>query len=37
MENSVTVATEYLWFTTEKRQEFVRITDEVAGIVNEAA
>ncbi len=25
--------TEYLWFTTEKRQEFVRITDDVRGIV----
>lgn len=25
--------TEYLWFTTVKRQEFVRITDEVRGIV----
>jgi secondary thiamine-phosphate synthase enzyme len=26
-------ATEYLWFNTKKRQEFVRITDEVAAIV----
>ena len=25
--------TEYLWFTTAARQEFVRITDEVAAIV----
>ena len=25
--------TEYLWFTTSARQEFVRITDEVAAIV----
>ena len=25
--------TEYLWFTTEQRQEFVRITDQVAAIV----
>jgi secondary thiamine-phosphate synthase enzyme len=25
--------TEYLWFTTAKRQEFVRITDDVRGIV----
>ena len=33
LENSVTVATDYLWFTTEKRQEFVRITDQVAAIV----
>jgi secondary thiamine-phosphate synthase enzyme len=27
------VHTDYLWFTTAKRQEFVRITDEVASIV----
>jgi secondary thiamine-phosphate synthase enzyme len=27
------VATEYLWFTTAKRQEFVRITDDIASIV----
>ena len=25
--------TDYLWFETKKRQEIVRITDEVAGIV----
>ena len=25
--------TDYLWFNTKARQEFVRITDEVAGIV----
>ena len=25
--------TEYLWFTTKQRQEFVRITDEVRAIV----
>ena len=25
--------TEYLWFETKKRQEFIRITDEVADIV----
>ena len=25
--------TDYLWFTTKKRQEFVRITDEVAAVV----
>jgi secondary thiamine-phosphate synthase enzyme len=25
--------TEYLWFNTKKRQEFIRITDEVAKIV----
>ena len=27
------VHTDYLWFNTKKRQEFVRITDEIAGIV----
>jgi secondary thiamine-phosphate synthase enzyme len=27
------VHTDYLWFTTATRQEFVRITDEVAAIV----
>ena len=27
------VHTDYLWFNTRKRQEIVRITDEVAGIV----
>ena len=27
------VFTEYLWFNTKKREEFVRITDEVAAIV----
>ncbi len=27
------VVTEYLWFNTKKRQEFIRITDEVAAIV----
>lgn len=27
------VHTDYLWFNTKKRQEFVRITDEVAPIV----
>lgn len=27
------VHTDYLWFNTKKRQEFVRITDEVARIV----
>ena len=26
-------ATEYLWFNTREREEFVRITDEVAAIV----
>jgi len=29
-------ATEYLWFNTKKRQEFVRITDQVAGIVGKS-
>jgi secondary thiamine-phosphate synthase enzyme len=29
----VTITTEYLWFDTRKRQEFVRITDEVAAVV----
>ena len=28
------VLTDYLWFTTKKRQEFIRITDEVAAIVD---
>jgi len=27
------VHTSYLWFETKKRQEFIRITDEVAGAV----
>jgi secondary thiamine-phosphate synthase enzyme len=27
------VFTDYLWFNTKKKQEFVRITDEVAGVV----
>ena len=27
------VHTDYLWFNTRKRQEFIRITDEVAAIV----
>jgi len=29
----MTTLTDYLWFTTAQRQEFVRITDEVAGVV----
>lgn len=29
----MTVFTDYLWFNTSQRQEFVRITDEVAAIV----
>jgi secondary thiamine-phosphate synthase enzyme len=28
------VHTDYLWFNTKTRQEFVRITDDVASIVN---
>ena len=28
------VHTDYLWFNTKQRQEFVRITDDVAAIVN---
>ena len=29
----MTFHTEYLWFNTKKRQEFIRVTDEVAAIV----
>ena len=29
----MTVHTDYLWFTTTQRQEFIRITDDVAAIV----
>lgn len=29
----MTVHTDYLWFTTARRQEFIRITDQVAAIV----
>jgi secondary thiamine-phosphate synthase enzyme len=32
----MTTATEYLWFNTKQRQEFVRITDEVAAIVKKS-
>jgi secondary thiamine-phosphate synthase enzyme len=28
--------TDYLWFNTKKRQEFIRITDEVAAIVKQS-
>ena len=31
------VFTDYLWFNTKKRQEFVRITDDVAGVVQKSA
>ena len=27
------VHTDYLWFNTKKRQEFIRVTDEIAAIV----
>ena len=27
------ILTDYLWFETAKRQEFIRITDEVSAIV----
>jgi secondary thiamine-phosphate synthase enzyme len=30
------VHTDYLFFNTEKRQEFIRITDDVAGIVKKS-
>jgi secondary thiamine-phosphate synthase enzyme len=30
----MTVHTDYLWFKTAERQEFIRITDEVAAIVS---
>ena len=29
-------ATDYLWFNTKKRQEFIRITDDVAAIVKKS-
>ena len=32
----MTTATEYLWFNTKKRQEFIRITDEVASVVKKS-
>ena len=28
--------TDYLWFTTKQRQEFVRVTDEIAAIVTKS-
>ena len=28
--------TDYLWFNTERRQEFIRITDQVASIVSKS-
>ena len=30
------VHTDYLWFNTAKRQEFIRITDEIAAIVKKS-
>lgn len=33
----MTVFTDYLWFNTKQRQEFIRITDEVAAIVGRSA
>lgn len=30
------VFTHYLWFNTKKRQEFVRITDDIAAVVQES-
>jgi secondary thiamine-phosphate synthase enzyme len=32
----MTVFTDYLWFNTTQRQEFVRITDDVAAIVEKS-
>ena len=32
----MTVFTDYLWFNTKKRQEFVRITDEIAAAVSKS-
>jgi secondary thiamine-phosphate synthase enzyme len=32
----MTVFTEYLWFNTRKRQEFIRITDDVAEAVTKS-
>lgn len=33
----MTVYTDYLWFTTSQRQEFVRITDQVSAVVGKSA
>jgi secondary thiamine-phosphate synthase enzyme len=30
------VHTDYLWFNTKKRQEFIRITDEIAAVVQKS-
>ena len=32
----MTTSTEYFWFNTKKRQEFIRITDEVAAAVKKS-
>ncbi len=32
----MTTLTDYLWFNTKKRQEFIRITDDVAAIVKKS-
>jgi secondary thiamine-phosphate synthase enzyme len=32
----MTTATEYLWFNTKQRQEFIRITDEIASVVEKS-
>jgi thiamine phosphate synthase YjbQ (UPF0047 family) len=32
----MTALTDYLWFNTTKRQEFIRITDEVAALVKKS-
>jgi secondary thiamine-phosphate synthase enzyme len=32
----MTVFTDYLWFNTKQRREFIRITDDVAGIVRKS-
>src|SRR5262245_65916059 len=32
----MTVHTDYLWFNTKSRQEFVRITDEVSAVVKKS-
>ena len=34
---SMKTHTDYLWFETKKRQEFIRITDEVSAIVKKSA
>ena len=33
---SIKTHTDYLWFNTKKRQEFIRITDEIADIVKKS-